>query len=244
MSRGRHKQVVARGVKWLISQQDRQSGLIGEGPLLDSEHAHPIATLVFCELYRIDKSIVLKYKAEKALRHMMKGRDAMGASENESSPKSDLAAWNTGWVLLALSSAQSAGIELNEKAPVDSAAIIARHLLDPKDAGKGVRKPYANQMLSRLQASEPTGPLDLGPLDLGYLFHGTFIINREKGEPQTGWNDAVQLRLRAAQVRLNEQEAYWGATGSQHSPSASRCGATALAVLCLAAPRDDCWILR
>lgn len=239
MSRGRHRAAVARGVKWLIAQQDRRSGLIGEGPLLDSKHAHLIATLVFCELYRIDKSIILKTKAEKALGHMLSEREAMGALEGESNPKSDLASWSTGWALLALRSAKSAGLKLNEGPPVDHAALIARHLLDPKEAGKGVMKPYAAQMLSRLQASEHKGTLDLG-----YLFHGTFIINREKDKPRAQWNGAVELLLRAAQIRLNEQEAYWGATGSQHSPSASRCGATALAVLCLAAPRDDCWILR
>ena len=141
-------------VKWLISKQDRESGHLGLDAPIDPERAHAIATLVLCEAYRIDKSILLKGKVQRALAHITGVRNGKETWSRDPVPGTGLAAWEMGWTLLALGAARSARLELSEDVPVDCSAMIAQMILDPEESQEAVFERYADLMLSRLQASE------------------------------------------------------------------------------------------
>ena len=64
MTQGRHKDTVKRGIKWLIEQQDRNSGLFGEELGHAFMYDHSIATLAVCEALRLDRSTLLKPRAQ------------------------------------------------------------------------------------------------------------------------------------------------------------------------------------
>ena len=75
MTRGVHKEVVRRGIKWLASEQDRESGLFGEEIGHAFLYDHAIATLAMCESYYLDRSTVLKSKVQRALNYISRARN-------------------------------------------------------------------------------------------------------------------------------------------------------------------------
>ena len=78
MTRGTYKDVVKRGIKWLVQEQDRESGLFGDGVGKHYLYDHSIATLAMCETFYLDKSTLLKTKAQKAMTFISRARNPYG----------------------------------------------------------------------------------------------------------------------------------------------------------------------
>ncbi len=267
MTRGRHKIAVQNGVKWLLNQQDRGSGRLSQETAPVPQRAQAIATLALSEIYRIDKSILIKRRVERSIAHLAKARQAGGPWAYEAPMGTGFATWDTGWAACALGSARLARLEAGDQAlaaiadfieestdptsgpfgrqPNRPASVAAASLFAIDLAG---RKPSDHQATLGQHAAQWLSQLPtLGSgdtLDLGFLFYSTFALNRLPARHADDWNLALQGSLLGAQANGGNERGSWAATGPIGSPCGSRVTSTALAVLCLAATQDKSIILR
>ncbi|MEM9382560.1 MAG: hypothetical protein AAGB93_21585 [Planctomycetota bacterium] len=115
MTRGQYKDVVKRGIRWLVEEQDRETGLFGEELGHAFLYDHSIATLAMCETFYLDKSTLLKTKAQSAINYISKARNPYGVWRYEVPPNGDNDTSVTGWMVFALKSAQEGKLKIDEE---------------------------------------------------------------------------------------------------------------------------------
>lgn len=128
---GKYKNVVRKGVKWLISVQDPETGCLGE---VNSHQAflydHGIATLALCEAYGLSRWPILKEPAQKAINFIHAARNPYKAWRYSYPPdpsQNDMSV--TGWMVMALKSAEDFGLKV-DKAAFDGAKLLIDELTD------------------------------------------------------------------------------------------------------------------
>jgi antitoxin component YwqK of YwqJK toxin-antitoxin module len=115
-TQGPYAERVTRAVQWLCLQQDRDKGLIGAKLGSAFLYDHAIATLALCEACALSPSPLIRRAAQRAIDYVNLARnpksvwryDVPGNGENDSSI--------TGWMVLALSAAQEAGLRVDPSA--------------------------------------------------------------------------------------------------------------------------------
>ena len=117
---GEYKERVSAGIKWLKEQQDPDNGLLGEKIGHAYMYDHGIATLAMTEAYYFSKSPLLKGNAQKAINFVTTSRNPYGAWRYDSPPVGDNDTSVTGWMILALKSAEDAGLKIDSGAFPDS----------------------------------------------------------------------------------------------------------------------------
>jgi len=121
---GEYRDHVARGVHWLVQQQDSDSGLIGERIGHSFMYGHGIATLALCEAYYFSGSPILKPKVQAAVNFVTRARNPYGVWRYDAPPNGDQDTSVTGWMILALKSAQGAGLKIDSSAFADSLSFL------------------------------------------------------------------------------------------------------------------------
>ena len=115
MTRGQYKDVVKRGIRWLVDEQDRETGLFGEELGHYFLYDHSIATLAMCETFYLDKSTLLKTKAQIAVNYISKARNPYGVWRYEVPPNGDNDSSVTGWMIFALKSAEEGKLKIDKE---------------------------------------------------------------------------------------------------------------------------------
>ncbi len=113
LRRGLHKEVVVQGARFLSRSQNKETGLIGDAVGHSFIYDHALATLSLCELYRIDRSIILKKRAQKAIDYLSRHRQPYGVWGYQPPPSGSSDTSVTGWALFACKSAQDAGLKVD-----------------------------------------------------------------------------------------------------------------------------------
>ncbi len=108
---GLYRERVARGLAWLVAEQDPETGLVGERSSHDFLYDHALATLALCEAYYFTKSPLLKRPAQRAVNLVLNARNPYGAWRYDVPPIGDSDTSVTGWMVFALASARDAGLE-------------------------------------------------------------------------------------------------------------------------------------
>jgi hypothetical protein len=121
---GAHSESVSRGLQWLRTQQDPDSGLFGERLGHSYMYGHAIATLTMCEAYYFSKNPILKSTAQRAVNFISRARNPYGVWRYSSPPDGDQDTSVTGWMVLALRSAKDAGLKVDSAAFGDALAWI------------------------------------------------------------------------------------------------------------------------
>ena len=116
MTQGHYKDTVKRGIKWLVHEQDRESGLFGEELGHAFLYDHSIATLAVCETFYLDKSTLLKTKAQRAINYITRARNPYGVWRYEVPPNDQNDTSVTGWMVFALKSAEEGGLRIDRSA--------------------------------------------------------------------------------------------------------------------------------
>lgn len=116
MTKGTYSDVVTKGVKWLIQEQDRETGLFGQQIGHAYMYDHAIATLAMCETYYIDRSTTLKMKAQKAINFITRARNPYRVWRYEVPPDGSNDTSVTGWMIFALKSAEEGGLNIDKEA--------------------------------------------------------------------------------------------------------------------------------
>lgn len=113
--RGQYREVVTRGIKYLVDSQDDQ-GLIGERIGKEFLYDHAIAALAMCEAYYFSKSPLLRGPAQKSVNFISQARNPYGAWRYDVPPIGENDSSITGWMVFALKSAEEAKLRIDEGA--------------------------------------------------------------------------------------------------------------------------------
>ncbi|HKX45587.1 MAG TPA: prenyltransferase/squalene oxidase repeat-containing protein [Planctomycetota bacterium] len=116
MDDGDYKDVIKRGVDWLLDQQDPDSGLIGEDVGEHFLYRHSIATLALCEAYYGSKHPILKRKVQLAVNYIHNSRNSYAAWRYTVPPNGQNDTSVTGWMVFALAAANEAGLDVDFEA--------------------------------------------------------------------------------------------------------------------------------
>ncbi|MEM6674967.1 MAG: prenyltransferase/squalene oxidase repeat-containing protein [Planctomycetota bacterium] len=116
MTLGLYKDVVKRGIKWLMDEQDRETGLFGEELGHAFLYDHAIASLAFTETFYLDKAIILKSKAQKAMNYISRARNPYGVWRYEVPPDGENDTSVTGWMVFAMKSAEEGKLKIDREA--------------------------------------------------------------------------------------------------------------------------------
>ena len=159
LSRGPYKMVVASATNWLRSQQDPETGLVGSQVGHGFLYDHAIATLALCEVYSLSRSPILKATANKALGVCLRARNPYGAWRYDLPPVGDNDTSVTGWMVLALTAAQDAGLDV-DTAAFDGARNWLDEVTDPETGRVGYDS--AGSYSSRIPGINDAFPADRG----------------------------------------------------------------------------------
>ena len=156
----KHRAVVRKGLDWLIRHQKPDGDLFSGGTKYAWFYSHGIATIALCEAYGMTQDPELRRPARKAIDFIVKSQnptrggwrydvraDTGQASETDTSV--------TGWQLMALKSAQMAGLEV----PAETFRKIDAWLgsaAAPDAAGRYVYNPFAPLTPEQQQGRQPS----------------------------------------------------------------------------------------
>ena len=115
MKIGTYREVVRKGVKYLLEQQNQENGLIGQNASSAYVYSHAIATVALCEAYGLSEHRPLKKPAQLAINYIANARNPYGVwryqprdNDNDTSI--------TGWMVQALLSAKAFGLAYDDAA--------------------------------------------------------------------------------------------------------------------------------
>ncbi|MFH0943948.1 MAG: hypothetical protein V2A76_02020 [Planctomycetota bacterium] len=114
---GKYKKVVREGLRYLLGVQDPETGCFGE---VNSHQAflydHALATLAMTEGYGLSKWPILKEPAQKGINFIHSARNPYKAWRYAYPPDGNNDMSVTGWMVLALKSAQDFGLKVDSSA--------------------------------------------------------------------------------------------------------------------------------
>ncbi len=248
----RYRETVARGLAWLLSQQDRATGdLRGERPQSNAMYDHGIASLALVEAYGVTKDPQLRPRAVAAVEFIAESQHEGGGWRYRPGERGDLSV--TGWYIMALASAQMSGIPVAEGVMAKAERFL-RFVSGGEHGGSyGYTDPPGRRgsgreamdavgfFCSQLLGESPNAPLAFESArtvgrhgvrvsDLYYLYYGTLASYQHQGQLWRDWRGRMQDGL----LRAQERDGSWRA-GGNHGGQMGRVIGTALTLLCLEA---------
>ncbi|MDA9962797.1 hypothetical protein N9D63_07910 [Opitutales bacterium] len=251
---GPYRETVEKGVQWLMDQAKKGDFTNGQH---NGMYDHGVATLALAEAYGLTKDPSLRETLQQAV-------DFVVAAQNKSHgawdyrPKSKRMDTSvSGWQLMALKSADLAGIDI----PADSLRLAAVWL-DRVSAGskKGIygydragfktsamvaEGMFSQQILGNMDANHPRMkesadhmlqhlPKNKGKqADFYYWYYGTLSSYMNKGEVWEKWNPVMREILIDRQIKDGREEGSWDYKHGNHSKQMGRVITTAIATLSL-----------
>ena len=147
---GPHRKVVRSGVRWLLEQQDADSGLIGTAASQSYMYSHAIAALAVCEAYGLSDHRPLRKSSQAAINYIVQSRNPYGVWRYQ--PRdNDGDSSVTAWMVQALLSGKEFGL-LVDDAALQTAAVFFDGVTDAATgtagytkAGEGSSRPVGKQ---------------------------------------------------------------------------------------------------
>ncbi|MFH0944299.1 MAG: prenyltransferase/squalene oxidase repeat-containing protein [Planctomycetota bacterium] len=117
VNHGPYRNVVRKGLRYLVGCQDEETGCFGE---VNSHqqflYDHALATLAVCEAYGLSNWPVLKEPAQKGVNFIQSARNPYGAWRYAYPPDGSNDLSVTGWMVMVLKSAEDFGLRIDEAA--------------------------------------------------------------------------------------------------------------------------------
>jgi hypothetical protein len=155
---GPYRAVVARSVKWLIAQQNRENGLLGEPAGTSYLYSHAIGALALCEAYSLsNKPAALREPAQRSLNLILAARNPYKAWRYNYPPNGDNDTSVTGWMVFALKAGEEAGLNI-DKTAYDAALAWFDEMTDLQTGRCGYQQ--KGEASSRRTGSEKRFPQD------------------------------------------------------------------------------------
>jgi hypothetical protein len=252
---GLHQDAVDRGLKWLVSRQRSDGGLMGGGG--GRMYAHGLATIVLCEALAMSGDSSLRPAAQRAINFIVRAQHEEGGWRYHPGDEGDTSV--VGWQLMALQSGKIAYLEVPKstferagkfldtvrtgrrgglftyqpgRGP--SAAMTAEGLLCRQYLGWQKENLGLREGINRLLREEL--PSEDQP-NIYYWYYATQVMHHVGGEPWKKWNAAVRDALLAMQDQEGHRAGSWsphgGAIGDIDSRQGGRIYMTSLALCTL-----------
>lgn len=225
-----YQDTVRKGIDWLTEQQDKATGdLRGKDPKGDM-YSHSIASLAVIEAFGVTKDPALKPRAQSAIDFIEEAQHEAGGWRYQPGQPGDLSV--TGWVIMALASAEMSGLRVQDET-MDGARAFLQYVGSgehggafgyDKPSGKNGHSPamnavgfFCNQLLGlssySMLSHEAAGLIEkkgLDTADLYYAYYGTLAAYQHQGPVWRDWMSAMRDKLTAAQ----RDDGAWVAGGS------------------------------
>lgn len=248
----RYQDTVARGLKWLLSQQNAATGdMRGAKPKSNGMYDHGIASLALIEAYGVTKDPELRTRALATIDFIVEAQHEGGGWRYKPGDEGDLSV--TGWFVMALASAEMSGLPVPEKTRQGVVKFLdyisggehgGAYGYD-KPPGKGRSKSNAMHAVgffcSQLTGASANAPkafessLGLGKTgflvsDIYYAYYGTVAAYQHQGPVWRKWMENMHRTF----IEMQAEDGSWMPSGS-HASSMGPLIGTALTTLCLEA---------
>lgn len=242
---GAYQDQVGRGLNYLKRRLRKTK--FGGTLVDDSMYAHGIATIALAEAYSMTKDQELRETVELAVQYIVSAQHARGGWRYHAGQPGDMTV--TGWQLMALKSAQMAGIDVPQEV-FDKASQFLDSLADSDGAYYGYQSnkkkvtTTAIGLLMRMYLGWPRskGLLDRGAdslLDHGpsknniyYNYYATQVLHHLSSEQWPQWNAQLRDYLIATQFQKGHEEGSWFFV-EEHGSVGGRLYTTAMAIMIL-----------
>ncbi|MGQ9505977.1 MAG: prenyltransferase/squalene oxidase repeat-containing protein [Thermogutta sp.] len=251
---GEYRQVVLKGLSWLVQQQKPDGDLRGNG--IGDMYAHGQATIVLCEAFAMTRDIQLREPAQKAVDFIVRAQHPRGGWRYEPGQAGDTSI--LGWQLMALRSGKMAYLSVPNttfyKAAnyLDSAqtdqyggrygylpghpatptmtaeALLCRQYLGWPREHRGM-KAGAYYLLDNLPSAKK---LDSSQPWFYYIYYATQVMRNMGGVFWEKWNDAMKATLLPTQQKTGSLAGSWDPV-ERYGTQGGRIYTTALAVCTL-----------
>ncbi|MDP6380700.1 MAG: terpene cyclase/mutase family protein, partial [Phycisphaerae bacterium] len=250
---GKHKDVVKKGLDWLMANQRADGYFFAGGGRANSMYAHGMATTAICEAYSMTQDANLVVAAQKGATLIMNSQKAPGGWRYApSSTDSDTSV--VGWQVLALKSAEIAGIPVPQKHYDGVAKWLdsVRHGTNgglynyaPGNAGGISMTPegwFCQLFISEGQKTRGMaesikyvmGRLpSAGNKNAYYLYYATMALHLADAKESEKWNAALAKMLLPTQRKDGAAAGSWNPDGFAYGGAGGRVYVTVMATLCL-----------
>jgi len=259
-----YQQVVERGLIFLALSQQRSND-INDGRLDGGTYAHALATIALCEAYGLSGDDRLRGHAQLALKYLLNAQHQAGGGWRYSpNQPGDLSA--TGWVFLAIRSAQLTGISVlpdsleRARRFVDSCGVgpegllLSRYCYQPGAAESaekrsmtaaglltqqylGWKKDEQDLVAGSKYLMENQPPEQGANLgDMYFYYYATQVLHHLEGNNFDLWNHRMREHLIRTQEKSGDFKGSWRIDGVPHGTAGGRIYVTSLAMLTLQVP--------
>jgi hypothetical protein len=249
---GQYRENVRLGLQYLWRAQTDDGCLAGEATTYAAMYCHSMAAFAMSEAYGMTDDSRLRTPVEAAMRYTIAAQEpSSGGWRYRPGDPGDTS--QAGWQLMALKSAELAGMEI----PVVTRNGLIRYLRSVSAGEHGGLASYRpNERISRPMTAEalvcwqflgldrdhPAGDEageyllgelpGMGTANLYYWYYGTLAMFQLQGEYWERWNAALQTTLLASQRRSGPMAGSWD-PATVWGGYGGRVYSTALAALCL-----------
>lgn len=249
---GPYRKEVEKGVKFLVSIQDRGGFMANRSRGNDKTYSQAQATIALCELYGMTKDSWLRPYAQNAVDWAEKAQSSGGGWRYRPRERGDTSV--TGWYVMALQSALGAGLEVN-----DSKMRLITNYLDSVSQYQGAAYSYqpggtdrtptmsAEGLLCRqylgwkrnnpamvdgMNLLRSDAPFDIRDHNVYYWYYATQVFHHYGGDHWKDWNDQMKVKLPAIQVREGDERGSWAPQNDRWAIG-GRLYTTCLSIYCL-----------
>lgn len=249
---GPYKDNVASGIKWLVAQQDRDGFFAKKAQDHQQAYAQAQASLAVCELFAMTKDSWLRDKAQLAVDCAEQWQAEEGGWRYQ--PRFDSDTSITGWFVMALQSASSAGLKVNQavlyRVPefldsvqdYDGAAYAYQPRRAPSEAmtaeGLLCRQylgwPHSHPALARgVEAISTDFNFDINQPDFYYWYYATQVLHHYGGKEWEAWNVRMREQLPGMQIKRGRDAGSWPPQSDNWGGTGGRLYTTCFAIYCL-----------
>ena len=250
--RGDNQENVRRGLEFLMQSQDSNGSLAGTSETFAAMYCHAMATFALSEAYGMTGDKRLEPPLRRAIEYTVFAQDPQGGGWRYQ-PHDPGDTSQLGWQLMALKSAELAGIPIPDR----TRQAVVRYLQSVASGSHGGRASYQpGKQATRTMTAEALVcwqflgmarehpacdeaaaflmgelPGDTQPNHY-YWYYGTLATYQLQGEPWRRWNAAIRGQLLATQRTDGPQAGSWD-PDSLWGGYGGRIYSTSLAALCL-----------
>jgi hypothetical protein len=258
---GEHREVVGRALAWLLSRQDRRSGAFEEDRPV-AMYNQAIATLALAEVYAMSDDAKLRPPLVRAVNCICQAQQKSGGWDYTAMKTDRNDTSVTGWQVMALKSAKSAGVHIpwrtthgilrhfervtdeqgyvgytNGRVSRANIALAAVGMLSNRYLGRKGDDPLLVRQQRILLANLPRWPLLRSRRgrdhSMYYWYYGTLAMYQQGGRAWDTWNEAIRDMLVTEQCHEGHAAGSWDPDGFWARQYAGRVYSTALMTLTL-----------
>ncbi len=251
---GEYKDVVDRGLKFLLRRQDKEGFFANNEPSHNQMYSQALSTITVCEAYGMTGDSTLRTPAARAIKFAEWSQGRQKGWRYEPRDDSDLSV--TGWFLMALMTGRMAGLEPSDaviksvgeyvesvsheygsrysytRAHPPSLSMTAEGLLCRQYLGWPKSHPALKRAIETdLLTNIPSADAEV--ISVYYWYYATQVLHHVGGKPWEEWNNGMRVALPAMQVKKGPEAGSWDPHKDDFGTAGGRLYTTCFCIYCL-----------